>query len=49
MNGARIGVATVGDVMTVTFSDRFADTDVEREFFTALVKMGLHVKIESNR
>lgn len=49
VNGARIGVATVGDVMTVTFSDRFADTDVEREFFTALVKMGLHVKIESNR
>ena len=25
------------------------EADIERDFFTTLVKMGVHVKIESNR
>ncbi len=48
-NASRLGVATVNDRMVITFSDSFAETDVEREFFTHFIKKGLHVKIESNR
>ncbi len=48
-NASRIGVATVNDKLVITFSDAFAETDVEREFFTHFVKNGVHVKIESNR
>lgn len=47
-NGGRIGAVSIGDRMTVTFSNCYEDTDVERAFFTRLVKMGIHVKIESN-
>ena len=49
VNAARIGVATAGGIITITFSNSFVESDIEREFFTALVKMGLHVKIMSNR
>ena len=42
-------VETVNDKLVITFSDAFAETDVEREFFTHFVKNGVHVKIESNR
>lgn len=48
-NASRLGVATVNDKMVITFSDSFAESDVEREFFTHFVKKGIHVKIESNR
>ena len=27
----------------------YKESDIEREFYTRLVKMGVHVKIESNR
>ena len=33
----------------ITFSNIYKESDVEREFFTFFVKMGLNVKIESNR
>ena len=49
VNAARIGVATANGVMTITFSNSFVESDIEREFFTRLVKMGIHVKIMSNR
>ena len=49
LNGARCGVITLGDKLTFTFSNCYDETDIEREFFTRLVKMGIHVKIESNR
>lgn len=49
LNAARCGVATCNNNLVITFSDSFAENDVERAFFTALVKMGLHVKIESNK
>lgn len=49
LNGARCGVITCGDNLVFTFSNCYKESDIEREFFTRLVKMGLHVKIESNR
>ena len=49
VNGARCGVASVGDKLVFTFSNCYKESDLEREFYTRLVKMGVHVKIESNR
>ena len=49
VNAARIGIATINNNLCVTFANAYVESDVEREFFTYLVKMGLHVKIESNR
>lgn len=49
LNGARVGAGTVGNVMAVTFSNMYNDTDIEREFFRFLVKQGIPVKIESNK
>ena len=49
LNAARLGVATVNNNLVITFSNIYKESDVEREFFTRFVKMGLHVKIESNR
>ncbi len=49
LNAARLGVATCNDNLAITFSDSYVESDIERAFFTALVKKGLHVKIESNR
>lgn len=49
VNAARCGVATIGDKLVFTFSNVYKESDVERDFFTTLVKMGIHVKIESNR
>ena len=49
VNAARIGIATINNNLCVTFANSYVESDVEREFFTYLVKMGLHVKIESNR
>lgn len=49
LNGARCGVLTFGDKLCFTFSNCYEESDIEREFFTRLVKMGVHVFIESNR
>lgn len=49
LNAARIGVATAGDSLAVTFSNAYRESDIEKAFFTFLVKQGIHVKIESNR
>lgn len=46
---ARCGMATLGDNLVFTFANILQEADIEREFFTSLVKMGIHVKIESNR
>jgi hypothetical protein len=42
-------MATIGDKLIFTFANILEEADIEREFFTRLVKMGVHVKIESNR
>ncbi len=49
LNGARCGVSTFGDNLVFTFSNCYEESDIERDFFTRLVKMGVRVKIESNR
>ncbi len=46
---ARFGMVSFKDTLVVTFANIFEEADIEREFFTRLVKMGVHVKIESNR
>lgn len=49
LNGARCAALSVGDRFAFSFSNCYEESDIEREFFTRLVKMGVHVKIESNR
>lgn len=49
VNASRCGVATVNNNLCITFANVYKESDVERDFFTSFVKMGLHVKIESNR
>lgn len=49
LNGARCGVISCQDKLSFTFSNCYRESDIEREFFTRLVKLGVHVKIESNR
>ncbi|MCQ2463681.1 MAG: hypothetical protein MJ177_09840 [Clostridia bacterium] len=49
LNGARCGVISFQNKLVVTFANVYEENDIEREFFTRLVKSGVHVKIESNR
>lgn len=49
LNGARCGASSLGNCLALTFANIYAESDIEREFFTSLVKMGIHVKVESNR
>lgn len=49
LNGARCGAVGYADTFTLTFANIYEESDIERAFFTELVKMGIHVKIESNR
>ncbi len=49
LNGGRCAAVSLGDKFVFTFSNCYEEACLEREFFTRLVKMGVHVKIESNR
>ena len=49
VNGSRCATLTFKDKLMFSFSNCYKESDLEREFFTRLVKMGVHVKIESNR
>ena len=49
LNGSRCGSVGYNDSFVLTFANIYKENDIEREFFTRLVKMGIHVKIESNR
>lgn len=49
LNGARCGAVGYKDTFTLTFANIYSESDIERVFFTNLVKMGIHIKIESNR
>lgn len=49
LNGARVGAASFGNTMAITFSNMYTNTDIEREFFRFLIKQGIPVKIESNK
>jgi len=45
----KVGVVSYGDTLSITFGNLTNDFTVEREFFTALRRRGLHVALESNR
>ena len=49
VNGSRCATLTFKDKLVFSFSNCYMESDLEREFFTRLVKMGVHVRIESNR
>ena len=49
LNAVRCGGCGFNDKFIIDFSNIFEESDIEKRFFTALVKMGAHVKIESNR
>ncbi len=49
VNGTRCATLTFKDKLMFSFSNCYMESDLEREFYTRLVKMGVHVKIESNR
>lgn len=49
LNGSRCAIMTSGDNLVYSFSSCYEDMDIQREFFTRLVKMGVKVKIESNK
>ncbi len=49
LNGARCGVSTYNNKLVFTFANIYRESDIERDFFTSLVKKGIPVKIESNR
>ena len=43
------GVCSFGDKLSICFTSTMRETHVEKEFFTFLVKMGIQVKLETNR
>ena len=49
INAVRCAGCGIGDKFIIDFANIYAESDIERRFFTTLVKMGVHVKIESNR
>ena len=48
LNGARCGAASFNGSFSLTIVNIYESTDIERAFFTTLVKQGIAVKIESN-
>lgn len=49
LNGARLASISYKNIFAVSFANIYKNSDIERDFFTWLVKEGMHVKIESNR
>ena len=49
LNGGRVGAASIGNTMAITFANMYTNTDIEREFFRFLVREKIPVKIESNK
>ncbi len=48
-NAMSLGTISTGGLTTCSFSSTILETDIQRSFFTSLVKSGIHVKVESNR
>lgn len=48
-SGSRCAAVSFRNTFALTFANIYQESDIEREFFTRLVKMGIHVKLESNR
>jgi NRPS condensation-like uncharacterized protein len=47
-NNTCVAAASFGKTLCISFSRAIEETDVERGFFTFLIKLGIPVKIESN-
>ena len=48
-NKISCAVCSYNNILNVCFTSTMKETHVEKEFFTLLVKKGIHVKLESNR
>ncbi|HPY97794.1 MAG TPA: alcohol acetyltransferase [Clostridia bacterium] len=44
-----LAVVSYDDTLVLNFTSKIKETDIERTFFTYLIKQGVQVKIESNR
>lgn len=49
VNGARCGVACIGDTLAYTFSNRYREDDIERDFLLKLSELGIEAVVETNR
>ena len=49
VNGARCGVVSLGDKLTLTFSNVYKESDIEWDFMAKLASLGVAVKAETNR
>ena len=49
INGARCGSLSYKDTLAFTISNIYESTEIQRQFFTTLIKFGIPVKIESNK
>ena len=49
VNGARCGAVSFGDNLTLTFSNRYKEDEIETEFLRRLAKLGLSATVETNR
>lgn len=49
INGARCAAISYKDTLAFTVSNIYKDPKIQREYFSTLVKLGIPVKIESNR
>ena len=49
INAVRCAGCGIGNKFVIDFANIYVESDIEQRFFTKLVKMGVHVKIESNR
>lgn len=49
VNGARCGAVSFGDNLTLTFSNRYKEDEIETEFLRRLAELGLSATVETNR
>ena len=49
INGARCAALSFNNILAISISNIYESPEIQREFFTALVKLGIPVKVESNR
>lgn len=47
-NKVQLGICTFDDVLTISFSSCFFNTDIERCFFRLLTEMGINVEVVAN-
>ncbi len=49
INGARCGALSYNGTLAFSISNIYKSTKIQKEFFTTLIKLGIPVKVESNR